>query len=215
MDGTKRSHLRKGLRVAIVLKEDQPTGKRTIGLIDAILTPSAEHHRGIKVRLADGQVGRVQEILAPLPRDPQPPATRDIFLTVVLVCSPSGLWYGRRHCDDSGEQILCLGLDREVIAGDGLPTTAHGVAEQIARSVQAVAESPHELLTASLPIDRRTVHIHFFVLTGGPLVDTEASKWNWVGWVSAQEIESAAERDLLSPETRLAVEELNKLGRLR
>jgi uncharacterized repeat protein (TIGR03833 family) len=49
--------------VAIVRKQDQRTGKRTIGLVKDILTSSAAHPHGIKVRLQDGQIGRVQEIL--------------------------------------------------------------------------------------------------------------------------------------------------------
>jgi uncharacterized repeat protein (TIGR03833 family) len=63
MDGPNRKAIRPGLRVAIVLKQDQRTGKRTIGLVKDILTSSAAHPHGIKVRLQDGQVGRVQEIL--------------------------------------------------------------------------------------------------------------------------------------------------------
>ncbi len=60
--GTLRSNIKSGLKVAIVLKKDQPTGKLTQGVVKDILTSSAEHHRGIKVRLQDGQVGRVQQI---------------------------------------------------------------------------------------------------------------------------------------------------------
>jgi uncharacterized repeat protein (TIGR03833 family) len=63
MDGRSRKAIRPGLRVAIVLKQDQPTGKRTIGVVKDILTSSASHPHGIKVRLQDGQIGRVQEIL--------------------------------------------------------------------------------------------------------------------------------------------------------
>jgi uncharacterized repeat protein (TIGR03833 family) len=51
------------LRVAIVLKQDQRTGKRTVGVVKDILTSSPHHPHGIKVRLEDGQVGRVQEIV--------------------------------------------------------------------------------------------------------------------------------------------------------
>jgi uncharacterized repeat protein (TIGR03833 family) len=58
----KRAQLKPGLRVRIVLKQDQPTGKLTEGIIKDILTSSPAHPHGIKVRLADGQVGRVQEI---------------------------------------------------------------------------------------------------------------------------------------------------------
>lgn len=63
MDPTNRDDIKPGLRVKIVLKQDQPTGKLTEGIVEEILTPSPHHPRGIKVRLADGQVGRVQEIL--------------------------------------------------------------------------------------------------------------------------------------------------------
>ncbi|HPN15071.1 MAG TPA: YwbE family protein [bacterium] len=60
--GTLRADIKPGLKVAIVLKKDQPTGKLTQGTVKDILTSSREHHRGIKVRLQDGQVGRVQQI---------------------------------------------------------------------------------------------------------------------------------------------------------
>lgn len=62
MDGQYRKDIRPGLRVAIVRKQDQRTGRRTVGVVQAILTSAARHTRGIKVRLTDGQIGRVQEI---------------------------------------------------------------------------------------------------------------------------------------------------------
>ena len=62
MDGTKRSNIRHGMRVAIVLKQDQDTGYLTDGVIRDILTKSATHPHGIKVRLMSGEVGRVKEI---------------------------------------------------------------------------------------------------------------------------------------------------------
>ena len=58
-----RLQLKPGLRVRIVLKQDQPTGKLTEGILKEILTSSPTHPHGIKVRLMDGQVGRVKEIL--------------------------------------------------------------------------------------------------------------------------------------------------------
>ncbi len=61
-DGTKRADIRSGLEVSIVLKKDQRTGKLTKGIVKDILTNSANHHHGIKVRLEDGQVGRVKKI---------------------------------------------------------------------------------------------------------------------------------------------------------
>ncbi|HEX8195833.1 MAG TPA: YwbE family protein [Pyrinomonadaceae bacterium] len=63
MNSQNRKDIRPGLRVAIVLKQDQRTGKRTEGVVKDILTNSQSHPHGIKVRLTDGQVGRVQEIL--------------------------------------------------------------------------------------------------------------------------------------------------------
>jgi uncharacterized repeat protein (TIGR03833 family) len=63
MNGKQRADIRPGMRVAIVLKQDQRTGKLTVGTVKDLLTNSANHPHGIKVRLTDGQVGRVQEIL--------------------------------------------------------------------------------------------------------------------------------------------------------
>lgn len=62
MDGKYRKDIYPGLEVTIILKKDQRTGKRTEGVVKDILTSSAFHSRGIKVRLEDGQVGRVTEI---------------------------------------------------------------------------------------------------------------------------------------------------------
>ena len=62
MNGGQRSNIRPGLEVDIVLKQDQRTGKLTRGVVKDILTNSANHPHGIKVRLQDGQVGRVKNI---------------------------------------------------------------------------------------------------------------------------------------------------------
>ncbi|AEB69403.1 MULTISPECIES: YwbE family protein [Methanothrix] len=62
MDGKNRKDIKPGLKVEIVLKKDQRTGKRTEGVVAQILTNSSFHPHGIKVRLADGQVGRVARI---------------------------------------------------------------------------------------------------------------------------------------------------------
>ncbi|PSL34303.1 putative repeat protein (TIGR03833 family) [Planomicrobium soli] len=63
MDGKKRSDVKPGLEVNVILKQDQRTGKKTRGIVKDLLTNSATHPHGIKVRLEDGQVGRVCEIL--------------------------------------------------------------------------------------------------------------------------------------------------------
>jgi len=62
-DGRNRSAIRAGLHVRIVRKEDQKTGRLTEGIVADILTRSATHPHGIKVRLQNGIVGRVREIL--------------------------------------------------------------------------------------------------------------------------------------------------------
>ncbi len=62
MDGTKRSNIKHGMSVAIVLKQDQDTGRLTDGIVRDLLTKSATHPHGIKVRLMSGEVGRVKEI---------------------------------------------------------------------------------------------------------------------------------------------------------
>ncbi|MBH0231236.1 YwbE family protein [Halobacillus yeomjeoni] len=62
MNGQKRSDIKPGLEVDIVLKQDQRTGKLTRGIVKDLLTKSPSHPHGIKVRLEDGQVGRVKNI---------------------------------------------------------------------------------------------------------------------------------------------------------
>jgi len=63
MQGTNRGDIRAGIEVYIVLKKDQRTGKLTRGVVKDVLTKSSFHPHGIKVRLDDGQVGRVQQII--------------------------------------------------------------------------------------------------------------------------------------------------------
>jgi len=61
-DPKQRKNIRHGQSVAIVLKQDQDTGRLTDGIVRDILTNSATHPHGIKVRLMSGEVGRVKEI---------------------------------------------------------------------------------------------------------------------------------------------------------
>lgn len=63
MNGQNRRDITPGLHVNIILKKDQRTGKKTAGVVKDILTNSSFHPHGIKVRLTDGQVGRVCDIL--------------------------------------------------------------------------------------------------------------------------------------------------------
>jgi len=64
MPHRERKNIRPGVKVAIVLKQDQRTGRETVGVVEDLLTNSPTHPHGIKVRLADGQVGRVQRIFS-------------------------------------------------------------------------------------------------------------------------------------------------------
>ncbi|CAG9611490.1 MULTISPECIES: YwbE family protein [Bacillus] len=64
MNGQQRANISPGLEVDIVLKQDQRTGKLTRGIVKDILTNSPSHPHGIKVRLQDGQVGRVKNIIS-------------------------------------------------------------------------------------------------------------------------------------------------------
>jgi uncharacterized repeat protein (TIGR03833 family) len=64
MIGNIRAEIRPGARVRVVMKQDQPSGKLTEGVVKDILTRSPEHPHGIKVRLTSGVVGRVKEILS-------------------------------------------------------------------------------------------------------------------------------------------------------
>jgi len=64
MEGQNRKDIHPGLVVSVVLKKDQRTGKLTEGIVKNILTSAPYHSRGIKVRLEDGQVGRVHAFAA-------------------------------------------------------------------------------------------------------------------------------------------------------
>ncbi len=63
MQGTERKNIRPGLKVQIIQKQHQRSGQLTEGVVKDILTKSAVHNRGIKVRLENGIIGRVQEVI--------------------------------------------------------------------------------------------------------------------------------------------------------
>jgi len=63
MNGTNRADIKSGLKVLIVLKQDQRSGKMTEGIVKDILTKSPTHQHGIKVRLESGEIGRVKKII--------------------------------------------------------------------------------------------------------------------------------------------------------
>ncbi|HEX8607796.1 MAG TPA: YwbE family protein [Pedobacter sp.] len=63
MDGKNRKDIYPGLEVEVILKKDQRSGKLTRGIVANLLTSAPYHSRGIKVRLEDGQVGRVANVI--------------------------------------------------------------------------------------------------------------------------------------------------------
>ncbi|MDH4267321.1 MAG: YwbE family protein [Deltaproteobacteria bacterium] len=63
MNGTSRMDIKSGLRVLVVLKKDQRSGKLTEGIVRDILTKSPTHPHGIKVRLEGGEIGRVKKVI--------------------------------------------------------------------------------------------------------------------------------------------------------
>ena len=63
MNGQNRNDIHPGLEVDVILKKDQRSGTLTRGIVERLLTSAAYHSRGIKVRLEDGQVGRVAHIV--------------------------------------------------------------------------------------------------------------------------------------------------------
>jgi len=63
MNGQRRENIQPGFTVAIVLKQDQKSGRLTEGIVGELLTNSHFHPHGIKVRLTDGQIGRVSKII--------------------------------------------------------------------------------------------------------------------------------------------------------
>ena len=65
INGSRRADIKPGMEVDIVLKKDQRTGTPTRGIVSQVLTRSGSHPHGIKVRLSDGQVGRVKKIIGP------------------------------------------------------------------------------------------------------------------------------------------------------
>ena len=64
LKGTKRADIKSGIRVLIVLKKDQRSGKLTEGIVKDVLTNSPNHHQGIKVQLKNSEIGRVKKIVS-------------------------------------------------------------------------------------------------------------------------------------------------------
>ncbi len=190
MDGKTRSSIRPGLRVAVVLKEDQPTGKRTVGEVAQILTSDSSHHRGIKVRLKDGQVGRVQEILG------SAPASGPKSLIVLTITSSSGSLYARKLELPDGT-IFTLGMDS---AGGGSPQN------QITKLMSFISSGGHPpklLFSSPMTIETEKLVLHAYTCVGEVLRDPQSNLWTWTGWLTSAEVEELGERGELSQESEL------------
>lgn len=207
-DGRYRSSLRPGMRVAIVLKKDQPTGKRTIGEISALLTPSDFHPRGVKVRLADGQVGRVQEIIAGVgpsvaSAEVAPEDHIDVMSTpdliLVLVRSGDGAYYGRKAVREDGTMITVLGLDAPCPRG----RTPEEVATVLAKSVGPDGSSVRSLASEKIDHPELGCAIIPFLAEGEEVYDDQHELWEWTGWLSMRKLAVERDEGRLSPESEL------------
>jgi uncharacterized repeat protein (TIGR03833 family) len=201
MDGCNRSSIHPGLRVAIVLKADQQSGRRTVGEVANILSPGSYHPRGIKVRLKDGRVGRVQEILPELPKvTPEQPRE----LVVLLVQRPDTRFYSRKLYIDSENEIAALGLDTLVRKKSGLTEALKMLSEKVKNSI----DSPELLFRENVEIGDQKICLVVYICKGVDIKDDNRSEWDWSGWLSMEELEDLSQKGFLSPESGLIVDRI-------
>jgi monoterpene epsilon-lactone hydrolase len=156
MNGQQRAGIRPGQRVAIVLKKDQRSHKRTVGVVKDILTSSAFHPHGIKVRLESGQIGRVQAILSEETSGaPNMTAKADARISVP---SPESTRLRATLIKDAGGSDVPLDVQRRqweesVAAVELLPGTVI--------AATSIAGVPCEWITRSdAELDRALVFLH-------------------------------------------------------
>lgn len=187
------------MRVAVVLKEDQPTGKLTYGEVDALLTPSDFHPRGIKVRLRDGQVGRVQRIvLDGGNRQVEPDAPRHEVVILVVIDDDGGI-YRRQLRDASGDLITAIGIELPVAPGE---SADHAAEELVRRTLPGKRELRH-LVSADTQLADGALRLHAYVSEGNTPLDPEARVWDVAGFAPPDELEAALKTGALSPESRV------------
>lgn len=212
-DGCTRSAIRIGLRVAIVLKEDQPTGKRTIGEVASILTSDSYHHRGIKVRLRSGQVGRVQEILtdeAPAQTKQPPIVYRFVRELVVLAIERSGgALYTRMLEAETGESLLALGLDANGPPGGG----PEKLLARLLPQVTGAEGAPFHLFSKETDLGGERVLLHAFLSSATEVADLERHVWTWTGWKGIDELQTPGTREIVSEESQMILEAISNARR--
>ncbi len=207
MDGRNRTFIYRGLRVAIVLKEDQPTGKRTLGEVGQVLTPGDFHPHGIKVRLKDGQVGRVQEILGRAPaavgakyegKDIKREVEGVSLLIVLAVRKADGAHWGRKLRLESGEMVLTLGLDVPARAGQELKSLGG-----IVVCVSGRESAPRLVISQDLVLGERRVAFRGYECHGTAVNDPQEKLWTWAGWITEEELRREAGAGALSEESEI------------
>lgn len=209
-----RKNIRRGLKVSIVLKADQPTGRRTVGIVQDLLTSSPTHPRGIKVRLTDGQVGRVQEILdgeAPPAETPKlAPAKEPIMaepdappegcdLALIILQGPSGSFFVRQA--NSYENVSAgpssLGLRAVLAVGEEIEGA---IKRRIEASVLGSYELAH-LFTLERR-EGRSFELNVWHCFCGAVRPLESLRWVSAGWYPADQILKLEEAGRLREESR-------------
>jgi uncharacterized repeat protein (TIGR03833 family) len=200
MDTCRRSSIYKGQLVSIVLKADQGTDRRTIGTVADILSPGDFHPRGIKVRLKDGSVGRVQEIL------PEPETGRSVVpkLMILVVQRPDMRFYARKLMLDSGDEITALGLD--TLLGKG--AAPNQVIDTLFKKVKNKTDTPICLFEEPIEMNGQDIHLAVYMCSGVDVKDDTRDDWSWTGWLSITEIETLLMQYKLSPESMRIAESI-------
>jgi uncharacterized repeat protein (TIGR03833 family) len=183
--------------VAIVLKEDQPTGRRTMGEIANILSPGDFHPRGIKVRLKNGQVGRVQEVLPQLQEVISTP--KIIHLVVLLIQRPDMSYYTRKIITPSGEEVTVLGLDRTSPDENEI----HNTADSLYQNVTGKVDSPSLVLQEIIFIEEQKINFYAYHSSGVDIKDENKAHWFWTGWTQIDELETLYSEGKLSEESEM------------
>jgi hypothetical protein len=168
-----------------------------MGEIANILSPGDFHPRGIKVRLKNGQVGRVQEILPELKEVASAPEI--IHLVVLLIQRPDMSYYTRKIVTPSGEEITVLGLDRTSPGEKAIQSTAESLFSNVTGKVDSPSLVFHEIIL----IEDQKIHFYAYHSSGVDIKDENKSHWSWTGWSRIDELETLYSEGKLSEESEM------------
>lgn len=205
MDPKFRKDLKPGLRVAIVLKRDQGSGKRTLGEIDTLLTSAPWHPRGIKVKLKDGQVGRVQEIL---PNESR--SLEERHLGILLLRNATKHWYFREADSEDGTPKLSLGVDCDLENPPADDSTPREFLQFLPAEQSFVGLQ--RALDLTFESSERLLKIWVYLAELPEVVDQEASQWRCYGWISQDDLLGRMNQRTVSQETEIILQELLTAG---